>query len=239
MVSTRYGLPCPLSCWRRVIISSQVFGGCGDQVIAVPEQLHVGVLRRRVQLVLVPGGVQRARQGALLDLALSWTGPLPDPLRAGELLGPGDVQPEHVHPGVLGGQPADQLHPLVVGLPGQHPVGDLVPALGLGVAVVDHLLQVLLGRVVQVDRGRTSATVVGAARGQRRDECQRGNGRPGPDSRPTPVSGRSGVRHRPPPLFGEYRGGHPRPGARRAGTGPVKCGNVPARPLRAPTLPDL
>lgn len=213
--------------------------GLGDQVTAVPEQLHVGVLRRSVELALVPGGVQRARQGALLHLALVLTGPLPDPLRAGELLGPGDVEAEHVHPGVLGGQPADQLHPLVVGLPGQHPVGDLVAALGPGVAVVDHLLQVLLGWVVQVDRGRTSVAVVSAACGQRRDQRQRGCRRPGPERRPTPVPGRSGVRHRSPPLFGEYRGSHPRPGARRAGTGPVKCGNAPARPFRAPTLPDL
>jgi hypothetical protein len=167
----------------------------GHEVLAVPEQLHVGVLRRAVELVLVAGGLQGAGEGAPLDLGLVLAGPLQDPVGAGELLGPGDVEAEHVHAAVLRGEPADELHPLVVRLPRQHPVGDLVAPLGLRVAVVDDLLQVLLRRVVQVDRGRTAVPAGAAGRRHRRHQRQRRGGRHRAHAWPPSTSGLVRVAH--------------------------------------------
>lgn len=141
----------------------------GHQVLAVPQQLDVRVLRRGVELVLVPGGLQRPFEGAFLHLGAVLPGPFPDPVGAGELLGPGHVEAEHVHAVVLGREPAHHLHPLLVGLPRQNPVDDAVPPTRLGVAPVDHLLEVLLRRVVQVDRGHPAVT----AGGTRRHRCHK------------------------------------------------------------------
>ena len=198
------------------IISSQVAAG-RHQVGAVPEELDVCVLRRGVELVLVPGGLQRAVERALFDLGPVLAGPLPDPVGAGELLRPGDVQAEQVHAAVLGGEPAHHLHPLVVGPARQHPVLDPVASLGLGVAAVDDLLEVLLRRVVQVDR-RYAALVGGAAGRHRRDQRQRGRRRPGPGTRPAPA-GSFGVAHAPPLLVGPRRAGPSRRPKRRRTAG--------------------
>ena len=73
----------------------------GREVLAVPEDLGIGVERRRPQRVLVGGGLQRALQGALLDLRGHVVGQPLDPARRGELGGPGDVDAQDVDLGVV------------------------------------------------------------------------------------------------------------------------------------------
>ena len=71
-------------------------GRVGHQVLAVPEQLGVGVDRGGVELAVPGGGLQRAGQHALADRGGVGAGPGPDPLGGRELRGPVDVHGEDV-----------------------------------------------------------------------------------------------------------------------------------------------
>ena len=99
-----------------------------DQVLAVPEQLGVGVDRRGPQPAVVGGRLQRAGQHALGDRGAVGAGPRPDPARRRELGGPVDVHREDVDRRVAGGEPLDQRLALLVRRVGEEVDVDLVRA---------------------------------------------------------------------------------------------------------------
>ena len=67
-----------------------------DQVLAVPEQLGVGVERRAVELALERGGLDDAVEDVLGHLRLQRVGPLAQPAGVGELGRPDHVHADHV-----------------------------------------------------------------------------------------------------------------------------------------------
>ena len=81
--------------------------------LAVPEQLGVGPERRRHELVVPVGRLQRALEDAVGEGGLVLLGERTEEAGVGELRDERRVEAHHVDRAVLGGQPADQLLPLV------------------------------------------------------------------------------------------------------------------------------
>ncbi len=136
----------------------------GGDAVVVPEQLHVRVLRRGVELAVPLRRLERAGEHVLLGLDLVLARPLLDPPGFGELGYPGHVEAQDVHRRVPRGEPAHHLLALTVGVAGQFVVDDLVASARLLVAVVHDRLEVVFRGVVDVDLH----PVARPARGQHR-----------------------------------------------------------------------
>ncbi len=156
-----------------------VLGGLvADDVLAVVEQLRVGILRARVQHVAVGGALDRRGQqpgGVECQVA----GERFEPAVGGELRGPGDVECHHVEFVIARLQRLHQTLTRVVGLAGQFDDLDLFVGVGLVPRVDDRAddvevvlshgerdgaaaIEVLAGRVVG------AVTVVRAGREHQR-----------------------------------------------------------------------
>ena len=112
-----------------------------DLVLAVPEQLRVGVRGRRVQLALVGRGRQRAGKRALPHLRRKRGRPLLDPSGRCELGGPDDVHAGDVDRRVLRRQAPDERLALLIGLVRQRIQRDLELAVRLVGAALGRVLE--------------------------------------------------------------------------------------------------
>ena len=142
-----------------------------DEVLAVPQQLRVGVRRRAVEPAVVGRGLERPRERPLAHLAGHVLGPRQDPLGLGELRGPDDVHAHEVDRGVLGGEAADERLALRVGVVAERVEDDPVAPVRLLRAPVGGLPEgarrLVVGPPVQ-PHGAAGAVVRSARSGKQR-----------------------------------------------------------------------
>src|SRR5262249_50659420 len=152
-------------------------GRLRHQVVAVPQQLGVRVVRDAVELALPRRGLQGRLERALLGLALVGAGPFADPPGLADLRPPRDIQAEDVQRAVLRGEGAHLLLALAVRGAGQLVVLDHILAPALRTTGVRSLLDGAraVREVVEVQRYAAAAPTTARARSQQAPERHRGD----------------------------------------------------------------
>ena len=139
-------------------------GRCRDEVLAVPEQLHVGVRRDAVDLVLPGHGRGRPWQDVVERVLLVGAGHLLQPSRLGELRRVDGVHVDDVHVLVARREAPDEQLARGVGAVADGEHGDLVLAVGGRAALLrgSDVGPARVERTVVVQGDRTSAVTPAA-----------------------------------------------------------------------------